>query len=71
MPIDLTRQEAGRILARALTVGNEEFKQATELVTRGEPGKAITAFERLRKEYPGPWIDRRAGERLATLYPIR
>lgn len=71
VPIALTREEAGRIMARTLTIGEEEFKQANELVQRGKLDEAIGAFERLRKEYPGTWIDRRAGERLATLHPIR
>src|SRR5438093_1998037 len=67
--IDLTQQEAGRIMARALTVGEEEFKQAGELEQRGKTSEAITAFERLRKEYPATWIDRRSEERLAKLQP--
>ena len=71
VPIALTREEAGRIMARTLTIGEQEFKQANELVQRGKLDEAIGAFERLRKEYPGTWIDRRAGERLATLHPIR
>ena len=67
VPISLTQQEAGRIMARALTVGEDEFKQANELVQRGKSGEAITAFERLRQEYPDTWIDRRSQERLAKL----
>jgi predicted amidohydrolase len=67
VPIDLTQQEAGRIMARALTVGDEEFKQANQLVQRGRIDEAISAFERLRKEYPATWIDRRSQERLAKL----
>jgi len=67
VPIDLTQQEAGRIMARALTVGEEEFSQANQLVQRGQTEDAIAAFERLRKDYPATWIDRRAQERLAKL----
>ena len=69
VPIDLTQQEAGRIMARALTVGEEEFKEANGLVGRGQINEAISAFERLRKEYPATWIDRRSQERLAKLRP--
>jgi predicted amidohydrolase len=69
VPIDLTQQEAGRIMARALTLGEDEFKQANELVGLGKAGEAIAAFERLRRVYPATWIDRRSQERLAKLQP--
>ena len=69
VPITLTSQEAGRIMARALTVGEEEFRQANELVQSGQTREAVTAFERLRKDYPATWIDRRSQERLAKLQP--
>jgi len=69
VPIGLTQQEAGRIMARALTVGEEEFKQANDLLQRGKTDEGIAAFERLRKEYPATWIDRRSQERLARLQP--
>jgi predicted amidohydrolase len=68
VPIDLTQQEAGRIMARTLTIGDEEFKQANVLVGR-DTNAAIAAFERLRREYPATWIDRRSQERLAKLQP--
>jgi len=67
VPIDLTSQEAGRIMARALTVGEEEFKQANGLLRLGNTDEAITAFERLRREYPATWIDRSSQSRLAKL----
>src|SRR4051812_35133404 len=68
VPIGLTSQEAGRIMARALTLGEEEFKQANELLQRGRKDEAIMAFERLRKEYPAQsrdcWVQiRRAQSR--------
>jgi predicted amidohydrolase len=69
VPIALTAKEAGRIMARALTVGEEEFKQASGLVQHGRTNDAIAAFERLRKEYPATWIDRRSAERLAQIQP--
>ena len=69
VPIDLTRQESGRIMARALTVGEEEFKRADGLVGSGKTDEAIIAFERLRQAYPATWIDRRSQERLAQLIP--
>jgi len=70
VPIGLTSEEAGRIMARALTVGEEEFKQANGLIGTGKTDDAIAAFERLRKEYPATWIDRRSEERLAKLRPM-
>ena len=67
VPIDRTREEMGRIMARALTVGEDEFRDANKLVGAGNIDAARAAFERLQKEYPDTWIDRRSGERLAQL----
>ena len=67
VPINITQQEAGRIAARVLTVGEEEFRQAETLAREGKIAEAITAFERLRNEYRGSWIDRVAAQRLQTL----
>ena len=67
LPIDLTSQEAGRIAAGVLTVGQEEFRRAESLARSGRIDDAISAFERLRTEYPSSWIDRVAAERLQTL----
>lgn len=67
VPIDLTRQEAGRIMARTLTVGERDYQRANNLLAKGRTDEAVAAFERLRKEYPATWIDRRSQEQLATL----
>lgn len=67
VPLDMTREEAGRIFARMLTVGPEELKQAEALASAGKTKEAIAAFEKLRTEYRGSWIDRAASERLRTL----
>jgi hypothetical protein len=67
VPIDITREEAGRIFARMLTVGEEEFNQAAALARAGKVKEAIAAFEKLRTEYRGSWIDRVARERLKVL----
>ena len=67
VPIDSTQQEAGRIAARVLTVGEEEFRQAETLAREGKTAEAVAAFDRLRSEYRGSWIDRVAAERLQTL----
>jgi len=69
VPIRITAQEAGRVMARALTVGEEEFKQANGLLERRQTNEAIAAFERLRRDYPTTWIDRRSQERLVKLQP--
>ena len=67
VPIGLTEQEAARVMARTLTVGEEEFRAANALARDGKNREAIAAFERLRQEYPATWIDRRAEERLLQL----
>jgi len=67
VPIDRTREEAGRIMARALTIGEEEFREASQLAASGKTAESIVAFQRLQREYPATWIDRRAGERLAGI----
>jgi predicted amidohydrolase len=70
-PIGLTRQEAGRFMARALSVGEEEFKEASQLQQLGKTEAAITSFERLRNVYPDTWIDRVSQQRLAKLQSAR
>ncbi len=69
VPIDRTSKESGSIMARALTLGEEEFKQANQLVQRGMTNEAVLAFNRLRTDYPATWIDRVSQERLAKLQP--
>jgi predicted amidohydrolase len=69
VPIHLSSQAAGRIAARVLTVGEEEFRAADALARAGKTDEASEAFQRLRAEYRDSWIDRRAQERLATLRP--
>ena len=49
-PIDLTSEEAGRIAAGVLTIGQEEFQRAESLARSGKTQDAINAFERLRTE---------------------
>ncbi len=70
-PLDLSREEAGRIFARMLTVGDEEFKAAQRLVANGKTNEAIAAFEKLQTDYRGTWIDRVANERLTKLRAIQ
>jgi len=61
--------EGPRIMSRALTLGDDDFKQANLLVQHGQTNEAVAAFARLREEYPGTWIDRRSQEQLALLSP--
>ena len=67
VPIDLTQQEAGRIMARTLTVGENDYKHANDVLANGRTDEAISAFEHLRKEYPATWIDRKSQEQLVSL----
>jgi predicted amidohydrolase len=67
LPIDITREEGARIMARMLTVGEEEFRAATALSKAGKTMEAIAAFLKLRAEYRGTWIDRVAAERIESL----
>lgn len=67
IPIKITQKQAGRIAAKVLTIGETEFRQAESLARDGKTEKAVVAFERLRSEYLGSWIDRVATERLETL----
>src|SRR5262249_21721326 len=64
------QQDAAHTMARALTVGEDEFKLASELANHGKTEEAIDSFARLRREYPATWIDRRSEQRLADLCPV-
>ena len=52
---------------KALTVGEDDFRQAAGLASAGQTKHAIEAFEKLRVEYRGTWIDRVAQDRLKAL----
>jgi hypothetical protein len=67
LSIEMSQQEAGRIAAEVLTIGEEEFRQAETLVREGKMDAAISAYGRLRSRYRGSWIDRVAAERMRTL----
>jgi predicted amidohydrolase len=67
VPATITPAEAARIFEKGLTVGEEEFKAADSLRNAGRTAEAIDAFQRLRVEYKGSWIDRVAEQRLARL----
>jgi hypothetical protein len=67
VPATITEREAVRIANTVLTVGQEEFQAADALARAGKTDDAVAAFERLRREYRGSWIDRVSGQRLAML----
>ncbi len=67
VPLALTREEAGRVMARMLTVGDQEFKAADALARAGKTNDAIAAYTRLREEYRDSWIDRVSRDRLLKL----
>jgi predicted amidohydrolase/predicted esterase len=67
VPIDITKEEAGRIAAEVLTIGEEEFQKAEALARKGDAGAAVDAYVRLQTKYRGSWIERVAAERLRTL----
>jgi predicted amidohydrolase len=66
-PIHLSKAEAARIAARTLTIGEEDFAAAAALASKGQRDQAIAAFNRLRSDYPGTWIDRVAQQRLTAI----
>ncbi len=67
VPETVTIAEAVRIANGALTVGEEEFRQADALLRDGRTDDAARAFAELSQRYPATWIDRVARERLARL----
>lgn len=67
IPETITIEAAVRISAKALTVGEERFKAADALWREGKTSQAISAFEKLRTEFPHTWIDRVSQERLAKI----
>ena len=68
IPEILGRLEAGESVAVVSDAGNPGISDPAEkLVREGRMKEAIADFERLRREYAGTWIDRRARERLRAL----
>ncbi len=70
VPIGLAPEQAYRIAARVLTVGEADFKHANTLAREGHTQEALSAFQKLRADYPDSWIDRAAQQRLAELRPL-
>jgi predicted amidohydrolase len=69
VPSNMTRDDAIRIFAIALTTGNERLKEGDALAKKGQTEAAIRLFERLCEECPTSWVDRAARARLKSLRP--
>jgi predicted amidohydrolase len=67
VPSNVTKDEAIRITATALTTGEAQFQEAEALARAGKTEAAIQLFERLCKECATSWIDRASRERLQKL----
>jgi predicted amidohydrolase len=67
IPATITVDQAVRIWAKMLTTGEEEFRQAEALYQAGKTAEAAAAYEKLRAEVPGTYIDRTAAKRLASI----
>jgi len=67
IPATITVDEAVRIGAGTLTVGEERFAGAEALLRAGKTAEAAREFEKLRDEFPRTWIDRSARQRLAAI----
>ena len=67
VPAAIGVEDAVRIGGGTLTVGEERFKEAEALLRAKKLEEARAAFEALRKEYPGTWIDRVSQERLRRI----
>lgn len=64
IPAAISNAEAVRIGAATLTIGGERFDEAEALLRSGKTAEAAAAFEQLRRDFPGTWIDRVAAARL-------
>jgi predicted amidohydrolase len=67
IPATITVEDAVRIGAGTLTIGEARFGEAEALLRAGRTGEAIEAFRKLCAEYPQTWIDRQARERLSRI----
>lgn len=65
--VNMSRQEAGRIMAELFSIGPEEFDRAMQISRSEDRDAAIAEFKRLRKKYPTTWIDRVLLEQLREM----
>ncbi|MFA6107974.1 MAG: carbon-nitrogen hydrolase family protein [Candidatus Latescibacterota bacterium] len=67
LPSADTPEEMTRRANRVLTEGEDRFAAAEALERAGRVHEAVRAYGELRRDFPGSWIERVAGERLAAL----
>jgi predicted amidohydrolase len=67
IPATITVDQAVGIWEKMLTTGEDQFRKAEELYRAGKYAQASAAYEKLRAELPGTWIDREAAKRLANV----
>jgi predicted amidohydrolase len=68
IPPTISVDEAVRISSAMRTVGEEAFEAAESLARAGKSEEAARAFAKLRRDYPGTWIEREAARRLKELH---
>ncbi|HXG61359.1 MAG TPA: carbon-nitrogen hydrolase family protein [Planctomycetota bacterium] len=68
-PLPVPVERVIRIARAAHATGDERYRRAAELQREGKREEAIRAFEALREEFPGTWIERAARDRLKELRP--
>jgi len=67
IPATTKAEDAVRIGDATLTIGQERFAEAENLLEAGETSRAIRALKALRTDFPGTWIDRSAARLLSEL----
>lgn len=67
VPSNITKDEVIRIMAMAMTTGEERFKEADALARAGKTDAAIQLYETLCAECRTSWIDRVGRERVKAL----
>jgi predicted amidohydrolase len=67
VPQSTTIDEAVRIGAKTLTIGNERFAEAQALLKAGKTADARRAFEKLCEEFPRTWVDRASRSQLEKI----
>lgn len=68
IPATITVDEAVRIGAATLTVGEDRFAEAEALLRAGKTAEAAREFEKLRDEFPHTWIDVFARKKLVAIH---
>jgi len=67
LPEKDTPEEVTRRANGVLTAGQDRFDAAEALMCEGKTKEATIAFEELRRDFPGSWIDRQAKKQLKEI----